>query len=350
MRNIPKKEDLFTEFKSDTKEKNGLPDSELIDAVVGMTNAEGGILYLGVEDDGEITGLTKQHKDAIGVMALIANSTVPTVSTRAEIITENKKDILRIEVPKARTVTATSSGKTLRRRLKFDGSPEAVPLFPYEIPSRLSELSLLDFSAQPLEGGQCIHLAPPADRVQILISDLFKWLQDADDHLLIKSCVFHYEFEFIHPFDDGNGRMGRLWQSLILGKLHPLFLQLPVENIVYTHQQDYYNAINKSTEEAQCGSFIEFMLEKILETLKSHQGGKLSKTNIALTERQQKILELLNENVALNVATNVALNSNNLAEKLGVSRKTIERDMTVLQEKGLVQRVGSNKTGHWELV
>lgn len=92
--------------------------------------------------------------------------------------------------------------------------------------------------------------------------------------------------------------------------------------------------------------FIEFMLEKILETLKSHQGGKLSQTNIALTERQQKILELLNKNVA----TNVTLNSNNLAEKLGVSRKTIERDMTVLQEKGLVQRVGSNKTGHWELV
>lgn len=152
MRTIPKKEDLFTEFKSDTKEKNGLPDSELIDAIVGMTNAEGGILYLGVEDDGEITGLTKQHKDAIGVMALIANSTVPTVSTRAEIITENKKDILRIEVPKTRTVTATSRGKTLRRRLKFDGSPEVVPLFPYEISSRLSELSLLDFSAQPLEG------------------------------------------------------------------------------------------------------------------------------------------------------------------------------------------------------
>ena len=152
MRTIPKKEDLFTEFKSDTKEKNGLPDSELIDAIVGMTNAEGGILYLGVEDDGEITGLTKQHKDAIGVMTLIANSTVPTVSTRAEIITENKKDILRIEVPKARTVTATSRGKTLRRRLKFDGSPEVVPLFPYEITSRLSELSLLDFSAQPLEG------------------------------------------------------------------------------------------------------------------------------------------------------------------------------------------------------
>ena len=67
------------------------------------------------------------------------------------------------------------------------------------------------------ESGQCIHLAPPADRVQILISDLFKWLQDADDHLLIKSCVFHYEFEFIHPFDDGNGRMGRSGSHLFWG-------------------------------------------------------------------------------------------------------------------------------------
>lgn len=152
MRTIPVKENLFTEFKSDTKEKNGLPDSELIEAVVGMANAEGGIIYVGVEDNGEITGLTKQHKDSIGVMALIANSTVPSISTRAEVITEEKIDILQIEVPKARTVTATSSGKTLRRRLKFDGSPEAVPLFPYEIPSRLSELSLLDFSAQPVEG------------------------------------------------------------------------------------------------------------------------------------------------------------------------------------------------------
>ena len=152
MRTIPEKEDLFTEFKSDTKGKNGLPDSELIEAVVGMANAEGGIIYVGVEDDGTITGLTKKHKDAIGVMALVANSTVPSISTRAEVITEEKIDILQIEVPKARTVTATSSGKTLRRRLKFDGSPEAVPLFPYEIPSRLSELSLLDFSAQPVEG------------------------------------------------------------------------------------------------------------------------------------------------------------------------------------------------------
>ena len=121
-------------------------------------------------------------------------------------------------------------------------------------------------------GNQVIHIAPPASRVRYLVTDLFEWLKTADDHLLIKSCVFHYEFEFIHPFEDGNGRMGRLWQSLILGKLHPLFLQLPVENIVYANQQEYYDAINTSTECGECSHFIEFMLEKILETLKIQTG------------------------------------------------------------------------------
>ena len=79
----------------------------------------------------------------------------------------------------------------------------------------------------------CVHIAPPADRVPYLINDLFGWLRSANDHLLIRSGVVHYEFEFIHPCIDGNGRMGRLWQSLILTKLHPLFQHLPVENMVY---------------------------------------------------------------------------------------------------------------------
>lgn len=151
MRTVPNKEDLFNEFKSDMKEKNGLPDSELIETVIGMANAEGGTIYVGVEDDGEITGLTKQHKDSIGVMAFIANKTVPSISTRAEVIIEDGIDVLKIEVPKSRSIAACANGKVLRRRLKFDGSPEVVPLFPYEISSRLSDLSLLDFSSRVLE-------------------------------------------------------------------------------------------------------------------------------------------------------------------------------------------------------
>ena len=117
-----------------------------------------------------------------------------------------------------------------------------------------------------------VHLAPPADRVPTLMNELFVWLKNSKDHLLIRSCVFHYEFEFIHPFLDGNGRMGRLWQSLILGKLHPIFEHLPVENLVYSNQQSYYEAISLSTRDGHSGPFIDFMLNEIYKTLLERRG------------------------------------------------------------------------------
>ena len=120
------------------------------------------------------------------------------------------------------------------------------------------------------EGKRCVHLAPPAQRVPILISELFEWLKKSKDHLLIRSCVFHFEFEFIHPFSDGNGRMGRLWQSLILGKLNPIFEYLPIENMVYANQQKYYDAISKSTKLNDSYPFIDFMLGEILNTLEKY--------------------------------------------------------------------------------
>lgn len=156
MRTIPTNETLEIEFKSDVK---CYPDRELIEEIVGMTNTVGGTLYLGVEDDGSITGVHKNHKDAVGVTALIANNTVPPIAVRAEIITE-ERDILKIEIPRSRAIVSTSSGKILRRRLKMDGTPEVVPMYSYEIPSRLSELGLLDFSAQPLPGATMKDLDP----------------------------------------------------------------------------------------------------------------------------------------------------------------------------------------------
>lgn len=162
MRTIPTKETLEIEFKSDVK---CYPDRELIEEIVGMTNTVGGTLYLGVEDDGSITGVHKKHKDAVGVIALIANNTVPPIAVRAEIITE-EKDILKIEIPRSRAIVSTSSGKILRRRLKMDGTPEVVPMYSYEIPSRLSELGLLDFSAQPLPGATMTDL-DPVQRVRL---------------------------------------------------------------------------------------------------------------------------------------------------------------------------------------
>ncbi|OIP93861.1 MAG: cell filamentation protein Fic [Thiomicrospira sp. CG2_30_44_34] len=118
-----------------------------------------------------------------------------------------------------------------------------------------------------MSGKEVVHMAPPANQVPRLIGNLFNWLQQTDHHPLIASAVFHYEFEFIHPFADGNGRMGRLWQSLILAKWNPLFANLPIESLVYAHQADYYQAIGESTEQTDCAPFIEFMLTVIDTTL-----------------------------------------------------------------------------------
>jgi len=118
-----------------------------------------------------------------------------------------------------------------------------------------------------MAGQQVIHMAPPADRVPHLMADLFGWIAAADAHPLIASSVFHYEFEFIHPFADGNGRMGRLWQSLILARWNPLFADIPVESLIFEHQAEYYQAIQESTLQTDAAPFIAFMLRMILETV-----------------------------------------------------------------------------------
>ncbi len=114
-----------------------------------------------------------------------------------------------------------------------------------------------------MSGSEVIHMAPPANRVPQLMAQLLGWLADTDQHSLITSSVFHYEFEFIHPFADGNGRMGRLWQTLILTGWNPLFAHIPVESLVHEHQSDYYRAINASTARTDSAPFIEFMLTMV---------------------------------------------------------------------------------------
>ncbi len=202
-----------------------------------------------------------------------------------------------------------------------------------------------------------VHIAPPANRVQGLIEDLMQWLASSDDHLLIRSCVFHYEFEFIHPihpFSDGNGRMGRLWQSLILGKLHPIFEHLPVENMVYSNQQAYYDAISQSTCKGECSPFIEFMLGEILTTLKTHQGNEIDVNvgrnvgknvgrnvgrNYDLTESEHQVLELIIENNRLTIKQ--------VALLLSISQRQAERLFASLKSKGVLSRQGSTKNGFW---
>lgn len=148
MRIIPENESITIEFKSDVKR---LSNSDIFDAVVAFANTDGGDLYLGVEDDGTITGVHPDHINPMTLSAFIANNTIPPVSIRAEII-DDVKPVLKISVPKSYGgIVATQSGKTLRRRLKMDGTPENVPMYPNEMATRLSDLRLLDYSALPIQ-------------------------------------------------------------------------------------------------------------------------------------------------------------------------------------------------------
>ena len=194
------------------------------------------------------------------------------------------------------------------------------------------------------DGDTPIHIAPPADRVRDLMSDLFGWLEMADDHLLIRSCVFHYEFEFIHPFADGNGRIGRLWQSLILGRLNPIFEHLPVENMVYSNQQSYYHAINRSSNLGDSGPFIDFMLEVILNTLIGHQG----KSNADIAD--EKGLNYQQLRVLGHLRADRHTTAAKIAADLSMSARQIERMLADMKAKGIIRRIGANRNGYWEIV
>ena len=119
--------------------------------------------------------------------------------------------------------------------------------------------------------GEVHHVGPPADRVPHLMSDLLSWLDSTTEHPLIASSVFHYEFEFIHPFEDGNGRMGRLWQTLILTRWKPLFTDVPVESLIHARQSEYYEAIRESSDRGESTPFIAYMLDTILAAILTPQ-------------------------------------------------------------------------------
>lgn len=195
------------------------------------------------------------------------------------------------------------------------------------------------------DGEKVVHLAPPADRVQELMFDLFKWLKESDVHLLIKSCVFHYEFEFIHPFQDGNGRMGRLWQTVILKEWKEIFAWLPVETLIKENQKEYYNVLGTSDSEANSTKFIEFMLSLILNTIEEiieTEKKVTQKVSVKVTVNQQKIIDAIKENPYVT--------QEELADIVGIARKNIIANMKKLQTNGLIKRIGADKNGYWLVI
>ena len=195
------------------------------------------------------------------------------------------------------------------------------------------------------DGEKVVHLAPPAGRVPELMFDLFEWLKTSDAHPLIKSCVFHYEFEFIHPFQDGNGRMGRLWQTAILKEWKEVFAWLPVETLIKENQKEYYKVLAVSDSVANSTKFIEFMLSIILNTINEiiETEKKVTvKVTLKVTVYQQKIIDA--------IKSNPKVTQEELAEIVGITRKSVISNMKKLQENGLINRIGADKNGYWKVV
>ena len=194
-----------------------------------------------------------------------------------------------------------------------------------------------------MRGDQVVHMAPPAQRVSLLMGDLLCWLKQTDQHPLVASSVFHYEFEFIHPFADGNGRLGRLWQTLILAQWNPLFAYVPVESLVHVHRAGYYQAIEASTHQNDCAVFVEFMLDRLLEAIAAASTEKtLVKTPVKTPVKPaEQLLQLLRRQPTLTLAE--------AAAHLGKSTSAIERTARKLRDAGRLRHLGPQKGGHWEV-
>lgn len=188
--------------------------------------------------------------------------------------------------------------------------------------------------------GYVLHFGTLPQYVPDLVMELLDWVKNSDVHMLIRSCVFHYEFELIHPFADGNGRVGRLWHTLLLSKWNPTFAWLPVESMIYAHQQEYYEAINKANDTGESTVFIEFMLTTIkaslidaIKTSDEMSDEKIDKTTL----RWKKIEEFLK--------THDYIMNADVRELCGASAATANRILSRLTQKHAL--VKCRQYGHW---
>ncbi len=196
-----------------------------------------------------------------------------------------------------------------------------------------------------------IHAGTPAKYVPDLMKQLFEWLKKSKYHPLVKSCIFHYEFEFIHPFQDGNGRMGRLWQSLILQAWKEIFAWLPVETLIHENQEEYYKVLQVADSECDSTLFVEFMLQMIRDALRE----------ISVTQRDRDVVGGVVDDVVVSMASNEdnvirylkkdgSMSSKQLSDSIGVTQRQVQRILANLKEHGIIIRHGNNKSGYWEVV
>ena len=205
---------------------------------------------------------------------------------------------------------------------------------------RLSDVGVYDAS------GRVIHVGARPQFVPGLVKELFSWAKNSDLLDLVKSCLVHFELEIIHPFEDGNGRMGRLWQSLILSRWNPLFEWLPIESVIHAHQQGYYNALAISNKENDATAFVEFMLEVILETLEEvkvqNRIEEESANYVILPSLKPKEREVF-EQVKAYLEQYGNIGNQQAQDLTRLSAATVRRYLSFFVEVGLLTSSGSTK-------
>lgn len=191
-----------------------------------------------------------------------------------------------------------------------------------------------------IKGVTVTHIAPPGNIVKSLVKDLFGYLKNDNDLLLIKSCVFHYEIEFIHPFMDGNGRMGRLWQTVILRQYSPVFGFLPIESLIKAKQSEYYTILGESDNRGDSTEFIEFMLQIINESLEE----LLINQNVKLSSVDR--IEILREKIQ-----KLSFNRQDYMRQFkGISTATASRDLKLAVDSKILKKSGDKRTTLYKFI
>ena len=266
-------------------------------------------------------------------------------------------------------VTAVLSGKTVLGNLReiqevqnTFAAYEAMPEWqPYSLKDLVQAHSILmkgltDDAGRIRHGGvgiyrgeQLVHMAPPPSQLTRLMENLLKWLKTTDTHPLIASAAFHYEFEFIHPFSDGNGRMGRLWQTLILSQWQPILAYLPVETVIKHRQQEYYHVLSQADKSSDCSSFIEFLLYAIESSLQEAIDQQMDTEMVnakTLVETRVKTPE----QILLLLENKPELTLSEVAHAIGRSVSAVERAVAKLKQQKKLCYCGPKKGGYWQVI
>lgn len=202
------------------------------------------------------------------------------------------------------------------------------------------------------KGFELIHEGAKPDEIASLMEQLFDWARNSNINAIIKSCIMHFVIEYVHPFEDGNGRIGRLWQTVVLHTWDKNFQWIPIETMVYQNQQGYYTALNLAGKQRNVNIFIEFMLGilkfTIANIVESRKTIVISNTltkevdvsvNVSVKDR---ILDL--------IARNPQVTVKQMATALSLTERTIYRHIKNLRSEGTLTRVGADKTGHWQIL